>query len=215
MSIPLNRLIAFGFLQEILQTTSVETLALEVRNVFKSTNSSSVANIILGAAELGHLGVYQLITETCVDKNPPSLFTTPLHKAAGRGHLSVCQFIIKNTVNKNPNICSGPTEGWTPLHFAARSGHVEVCRLIIKHARNNDTETPNGLTPLHYAARYGHFEVCKLIVENVYVYDKNPRSHRVFHGCWTPLGVAKKYGHFEICRLIRSAIRKSGNFFQL
>ena len=200
-------------MQEILQTTSVETLTLEVRNVFKSTNSSSVANIILGAAELGHLGVYQLVTETCVDKNPTSYFnfTTPLHKAAGRGHLFVCQFIIKNTVNENPEICSGPTEGWTPLHFAARSGHVEVCRLIIKHA--NNPETPNGLTPLHYAARYGHFEVCKLIVENVY--DKNPRSHRVFHGCWTPLGVAKKYGHLEIVRLIRSTIRKSGNLFQL
>ena len=96
--------------------------------------------------------------------------------------------------------------------FAARSGHVEVCRLIIKYADN--PETPNGLTPFHYAARYGHFEVCKLIVENAD--DKNPRSHRVFHGCWTPLGVAKKYGHLEICRLIRSAVRRSGNFsFQL
>ena len=191
----------------------MEALAIEVRNVFKSTNSSSVANIILEAAELGHLGVYQLVTEKCVDKNPPSLFTTPLHKAAGRGHFSICQFIIENTGVKNPEICSGPAVGWTPLHFAARSGHVEVCGLIIKYA--NNPETPNGLTPLHYAARYGHFEVCKLIVENVYVYNKNPRSHRVFHGCWTPLGVAKKYGHFEICRLIRSAVRKSGNFFQL
>ena len=183
----------------------METLALEVHNVFKSTNAISVANIILGAAELGHLGVYQLVTEKW-DKNPPSTFTTPLHKAAGRGHLSVCQFIIKNTMNKNPEICSGPTVGWTPLHFAARSGHVEVCRLIIKHAREANPETPNGLTPLHYAARYGHFEVCKLIVENVY--DKNPRSQRVFHGCWTPLGVAEKYGHLAICRLIRSAIHK-------
>ena len=87
----------WDFLQEILQTTSVETLAFEVRNVFKSTKSSSMANIILEAAELGHLGVYQLVTEKCVNKNPPSLFTTPLHKAAGRGHLSICQFIIENT----------------------------------------------------------------------------------------------------------------------
>ena len=201
-------------MQEILQTTSVETLALEVRNVFKSTNSNSVANIILGAAELGHLGVYQLVTEKCVDKNPHSLhrFTTPLHKAASRGHLSICQFIVENTRFKNPEICSGPTVGWTPLHFAARSGHVEVCRLIIKYADN--PETPNGLTPLHYAARYGHFEVCKLIVENAED-DKNPRSHRLFHGCWTPLEVAKKYGHFKIVRLIRSAILKSGNLFQM
>ena len=84
-------------MQEILQTTSVEELALEVRNVFKSTKSSSMANIILEAAELGHLGVYQLVTEKYVNKNPPSLFTTPLHKAAGRGHLSICQFIIENT----------------------------------------------------------------------------------------------------------------------
>ena len=153
----------------------METIAHEVRNVFKSTNSSSVANIILGAAELGHLGVYQLVTETCVDKNATSYFnfTTPLHKAAGRGHLSVCQFIIKHTGVINPEICSGPTVGWTPLHFAARSGHVEVCRLIIEHA--NNPETPSGLTPLHYAARYGHYEVCKLIVEHVYVDDKNPR----------------------------------------
>ena len=189
----------------------METLALEVRNVFKSTNSSSVANIILEAAELGNLGLYQLVTEKCVDKNIPFPFTTPLHKAASRGHLSICQFIVENTRFKNPEICSGPTVGWTPLHFAARSGHVEVCRLIIKYADN--PETPNGLTPLHYAARYGHFEVCKLIVENVY--DKNPRSHRVFHGCWTPLEVAKKYGHFKIVRLIRSAILKSGNLFQM
>ena len=207
-------------MQEILQTTSVETLALEVRNIFKSTNSNSVANIILGAAELGHLGVYQLVTETCVDKNPTSYFnfTTPLHKAAGRGHLSICEFIIEHTGDKNPEICSGPTEGWTPLHFAARSGHLEVCRLIMNSSSDTyivdkNPETPNGLTPLHYAARYGHFEVCKLIVENVY--DKNPRSHRVFHGCWTPLEVAKKYGHFKIVRLIRSAILKSGNLFQM
>ena len=122
--------IYIAFLQEILQTTSVEVLAFEVRNVFKSTNSNSVANIILGAAELGHLGVYQLVTEKCVDKNPPSLhrFTTPLHKAASRGHLFICQFIVENTRFKNPEICSGPTVGWTPLHFAARFVLI-LCKL--------------------------------------------------------------------------------------
>ena len=97
-----------------------------------------MANIILEAAESGHLGVYQLVTEKCVNKNPPSLFTTPLHKAAGRGHLSICQFIIKNTEEKNPKMFSALMfSGPTPLdrlHDAARVaekyGHFEICRLI-------------------------------------------------------------------------------------
>ena len=195
-----------GYLQKVLQTTSLETLAFEVRYLFKRMHYHGVEKelkYLKQSAKLGYLGVYQLLSERLEDKNPYVeeyfFHETNLHEAAGQGHLSICQFIMKHTVDKNPASISG----WTPLHFAARSGHLEVYRFIMNQVEGkNPWTSANGLTPLHQAAEYGHLDVCKLIVE--IVDNKNPWSR--YHT--TPLEIAEKRGHFEICSLITSAIGK-------
>ena len=120
-----------GYLQKILQTTSLETLAYEVRNFSKLTNVrfEKHYNLML-AAEHGYLGVYKLIAEKCDNKNPDvyGFGHTALHEAADQGHLSICQFITKHTADKNPETITGET----PLHYAAQNGHLEVYRFILE-----------------------------------------------------------------------------------
>ena len=118
-----------GYLQEILQTTSLETLAYEVRNFFKLTYVKCEKIYLMLAAEHGYLGVYKLIAENFEDKNPKNLSRhSPLHEAALHGHLSICQFITKHTADKNPET----VVGLTPFHYAAQNGHLEVYRFILE-----------------------------------------------------------------------------------
>ena len=96
-----------GYLQKVLQTTSLETLAFEVRYLFKRMHYHGVEKelkYLKQSAKLGYLGVYQLLSERLEDKNPYVeeyfFHETNLHEAAGQGHLSICQFIMKHTVHR-------------------------------------------------------------------------------------------------------------------
>ena len=160
----------------MLQTTSLEALAFEVRNFFELAHPKTIIHpdecdekYLMHAAELGHLGVYQLMAEKFEDKNPREYWyhPTPLHRAAARGHLSICQYIIKHTKNKNPTSNIENRDGVTPLHLAARSGHLEVCRIIVKHAEVKNPKSSDGYTPLELAENHGHFEICELITSEM------------------------------------------------
>ena len=169
-----------GYLREILQTTSLETLAFEVRNFFKLTHVRCEKHYLMLAAEHGYLGVYKLIAEKCDNKNPD------MTDIFGHTALHFTPF--------------------TPLHYAARNGHLEVYRFILEHLTDKNPGDMYGLTPLHFAAMRGQLEMCKLILEMVD--NKNPRTPHACYGKWTPLDWAEENGHFEVCRLITSAIGK-------
>ena len=190
-----------GYLREILQTTSLETLAFEVRNFFKLTHVRCEKHYLMLAAEHGYLGVYKLIAEKCDNKNPNIYgFGHPvLHEALERFDNYV--MIIRNMVS-NPETVAG----LTPLHYAAKNGHLEVYRFILEHLTDKNPGDMYGLTPLHFAAMRGQLEMCKLILEMVD--NKNPRTPHALYGKWTPLDWAEENGHFEVCRLITSAIGK-------
>merc|ERR1712086_452190 len=158
-----------GYLREILQTTSLETLAFEVRNFFKLTHVRCEKLYLRLAAEHGYLGVYKLIAEKCDNKNPDICgFGHPvLHEALERHDNYV--MIIRNMVS-NPETVAG----LTPLHYAAKNGHLEVYRFILEHLTDKNPGDMYGLTPLHFAAMRGQLEMCKLILKMVD--NKNPRT---------------------------------------
>jgi len=201
-----------GYLREILQTTSLETLAFEVRNFFKLTHVRSACvrcekhylmpGLLMLAAEHGYLGVYKLIAEKCDNKNPNIYgFGHPvLHEAIER--FAADYYSLKRNMVSNPETVAG----LTPLHYAAKNGHLEVYRFILEHLTDKIPGDMYGLTPLHFAAMRGQLEMCKLILEMVD--NKNPRTPHALYGKWTPLDWAEENGHFEVCRLITSAIGK-------
>ena len=161
------------------------------------------------AAERGQSGVYQLIMENIVDKNPfhncwfsiswkirrrEKWFApgsaTPLHLAAKNGYFSVCKLIIENVLDKNPTAS------------ITKNNHTAAQDALYDELMERGILTEDQWTPMHLAANNGHFSVCELIINKIS--EKNPKDQQG----WTPLHSAAQNGHLRVCELILSNIQK-------
>ena len=85
------------------------------------------------AAQNGHLGVVQYLTEHGADVNKASnKGKTPLYVAAENGHLDIVKYLVEHgaDVNKATN------NGETPLSIETRNGHQNVVQYLTEHEAN-------------------------------------------------------------------------------
>ncbi|GLD55157.1 tankyrase-1 isoform X1 [Lates japonicus] len=91
-----------------------------------------------------------------------TLFSTPLHLAAGYNRVRIVQLLLQH----GADVHAKDKGGLVPLHNACSYGHYEVTELLLKHGACVNAMDLWQFTPLHEAASKNRVEVCSLLLSH-------------------------------------------------
>ncbi|XP_068249234.1 putative ankyrin repeat protein RF_0381 [Palaemon carinicauda] len=111
------------------------------------------SDVLLGAAENGHLEAIRKLIQAGADVNYNDAFA--LLNAAEQGHLE----IVKALIDAGADVNAG--EGWV-VTAAARGGQTEVMKTLIAAGATKE----NLDDSMRFAAQDGHLETVKLLLDN-------------------------------------------------
>ncbi|KAB8339216.1 hypothetical protein FH972_022150 [Carpinus fangiana] len=155
-----------------------------------------VSNLIVEAAENGHVAILDTLLQKTVQSNLKRIvIRKTLWAAARAGHDAAVELLLKRS---DVDVNSRDEHGWTPLHSSAFEGHEGVVKLLLQRSDVDvNSREKDGWTPLHHSIDKGHKGVVKLLLKRGDV-DVNSRDEEG----WTPLHSSALGGHEGVVKLL-------------
>lgn len=137
--------------------------------LFKAGADSSLANNIKSnalheAAEEGHIACVQwLIAKNILLLNSPSVYGSPLCRAARQGHNDICEALLK--AGADPEVTD--ISRGNALHYAVMGESIEVIKRLAGYPELINSKTNVGWTPYSIADesenQIKRIEICKIL----------------------------------------------------
>ena len=174
---------------------ALEQLLQHPRNPNVASNDGKTP--LFHAAELGHVGLIELLLEAGTKTDQPEFARrrTPLFVAACNDHLDTVRVLVEHGAAKD----QAANDGATPLFVAAETGNLDIVRFLVEAGAAKDQAANNGATPLMIAAEAGNLDIVRFLVEAGAAKDLTANNGA------TPLMIAAEAGNLDIVRFLVEA----------